>query len=140
MNRIADQLKPRARRKPALDLDQPEGPPSVPSVSDGGERDRRGRFGKGNQAARGNHGPFARKCAELKAALVGCVTPQDYREIAAKLISLAKHGNLRAVELLLLWTVGRPAEAADPDALGVPPGEALTHDERRGASKLRFGV
>src|SRR5207244_13650795 len=82
-----------------------------------GERDAKGRFAKGNAGGPGN--PFARKVAQLRAALVNFVTEDDLKHIVFKLMMLAEGGNLEAVKLLFQYVIGKPAAAVDPDRLDV---------------------
>jgi hypothetical protein len=88
-----------------------QAPPGEPKP----DRDAQGRFTPGNQCSRGN--PFARKCAELRKALVNAVTPQDISEIVAKLIEKAKAGDAAAARVLFSYALGKPATAVDPDTI-----------------------
>jgi hypothetical protein len=81
------------------------------------ERDTRGRFAKGNRGGPGN--PFARQVAKLRQVLLNSVTVGDMTAIANKLIALAKDGNVQAIKLLFSYTLGKPAEAVEPDQLDV---------------------
>jgi hypothetical protein len=78
-------------------------------------RDQRGRFVAGNQRGPGN--PFARRVAGLRQVLLDTVTDDDLRAIAAKLIQMARDGDVAAARLLLAYTVRRPAAVVDPDTL-----------------------
>jgi hypothetical protein len=95
----------------------PAAPGGAPSTNGGNGRDGRGRFTAGNRGGPGN--PFARQTAALRRALLAVVTPQDIEAIARMLVERARGGDLVAVKLLLLYAVGRPAEAVDPDTLDV---------------------
>jgi hypothetical protein len=75
--------------------------------SDG--RDGSGRFAAGNKGGPGN--PFARKVGQLRSALLETVTEDDMRAIAAKLVAMARGGNLPAIRELIERTLGRPVEA-----------------------------
>jgi hypothetical protein len=79
-----------------------------PSTNGGNGRDGRWRFTAGNRGGPGN--PFARQTAALRRSLLAVVTPEDLEAIARMLV---------AVKLLLLYVIGRPAEAVDPDTLDV---------------------
>ncbi len=81
-----------------------------PSPSDLDGRDRRGRFGKGNKAGRGN--PLAAKVQRLRIALVHAVKPDDLRDVARALLTAAKAGDTQAAKLLFDRTLG-PAAALD---------------------------
>jgi hypothetical protein len=88
----------------------------VAQASESG-RDERGRFTRNNAGGPGN--PFARQVARLRQELLNCVTEDDMAAIAAKLIELARDGNLQAIKLLFSYTLGKPAEAVQPDQLDV---------------------
>src|SRR5262245_55121210 len=74
-----------------------------------------GRFAKGNPGGPGN--PFAREVAALRTLLVQRVTRGDVEAVADQLIKQARDGDLVAIRLLLLYVLGRPAAAVDPDGL-----------------------
>jgi hypothetical protein len=78
-------------------------------------RDAGGRFAKGNKGGPGN--PFARRCAELRQALLNSVTEDDIAALAKRLLLQAKGGDMAAAKLLLTYVIGTPAPAADPDRL-----------------------
>jgi hypothetical protein len=78
-------------------------------------RDAAGRFVKGNAGGTGN--PFARRVARLRSALLDAVTEGDLQAVARRLVLQAKNGDVAAAKLLLLYTVGRPAESVEPDRL-----------------------
>jgi hypothetical protein len=75
-------------------------------------RDDRGKFGPGNQAARGRSNPHAARVAELRAAFVSSVTEEDVREVLAALIHEARSGNVPAMREFFNRILGQ-AEAAD---------------------------
>src|SRR6267142_1388973 len=78
-------------------------------------RDAVGRFTPGNRAAVGRSQPFATQAAALRRAFYEAVTPADLQALAHHLITQAKGGNLAATKLLLLWLMGKPGEAVNPD-------------------------
>ena len=78
-------------------------------------RERDGRFAKGNPGGPGN--PFAREVAALRTLLLQRVTRGDVEAVADQLIKQAREGDLVAVRLFLLYILGRPAAAVDPDGL-----------------------
>jgi hypothetical protein len=78
-------------------------------------RDALGRFTPGNRAAVGRNQPFATQAAALRRAFYAAVTPADLQALARHLITQAKGGNLAATKLLLLWLLGKPGEAVNPD-------------------------
>jgi hypothetical protein len=75
--------------------------------SDG--RDGSGRFTPGNKGGPGN--PFARKVSQLRSALLETVTEDDMRRSPAKLVAMARAGDLPAIRELLERTLGKPVEA-----------------------------
>ena len=77
--------------------------------NNGDGRDASGRFAPGNKGGPGN--PFARKVGQLRAALLETVTEDDMRAVAAKLVQMARGGNLPAIRELLERTLGKPVEA-----------------------------
>jgi hypothetical protein len=79
----------------------------------GGDRDARGRFSRGNKAGPGN--PYARRVALLRRAMLSIVKPNDMRAIIVKMILLAGEGDVAAARLVLQYTLGKPAETVDPD-------------------------
>jgi hypothetical protein len=80
-------------------------------------RDAGGRFAIGNPGGPGN--PFARQVAALRREALEAVTPEDVRAIVTKLVELARAGNVPAAKLVLAYTVGKPAQTANPDMLDV---------------------
>jgi hypothetical protein len=86
--------------------------PATPEARDAG-----GRFTKGNPGGPGN--PFARRVAALRCQALDAVTPQDVRAIVTKLVELGRAGNVPAAKLVLAYTVGKPAQTANPDTLDV---------------------
>jgi hypothetical protein len=80
-------------------------------------RDEQGRFSKGNKGGPGN--PFARKVAELRAALVNFVTEDDMKHLAFVLKMRAEGGDMQAMKLLFQYVLGKPPETVDPDRLDV---------------------
>jgi hypothetical protein len=78
-------------------------------------RDRSGRFAKGNKFGPGN--PFARKVAGLRSALLRKIDEEHIERVADQLLAMALEGDLAAIKIVLLYTIGRPAEAVDPDDL-----------------------
>jgi hypothetical protein len=78
-------------------------------------RDAGGKFAVGNRHGRGN--PHARRMAALRQAFLSAATEERMRELGEKLYSAAAGGDLQAAKLFLLFVVGRPAAAVDPDTL-----------------------
>jgi hypothetical protein len=68
-------------------------------------------------AAPGN--PFARQVAQLRKRLLDRLTGEELDAIADKLIEESKDGNVPATKLLFSYTLGKPAEAVQPDRLDI---------------------
>jgi hypothetical protein len=90
---------------------------TIPTPEPSTDRDAQGRFTTGDRGGPGN--PFARQVALLRQVLLQCVTADDMTAIAHKLIELAKVGNVQAIKLLFSYTLGKPAEAVQPDQLDI---------------------
>ncbi len=73
-------------------------------------RAQNGRFLPGCPAGPGN--PLARKANQLRVALSRATTVADVREIAKRMIALAKGGDIQAAKLVFERALG-PAEAID---------------------------
>ena len=80
-----------------------------PSPNGPNGRDASGRFAQGNAGGPGN--PHAAQVGQLRRALLDAVTAEDIRAIAAKLVEMAKDGNVAAIKELLDRTLGKPHEA-----------------------------
>jgi hypothetical protein len=81
------------------------------------ERDERGRFNFGNVGGPGN--PFNRQVAFLRKGLLSIVTEQNMQNVALQLMTMAEAGNLAAIKLFLLYTLGKPQPMPDPDRLDI---------------------
>ena len=77
-----------------------------PSADTG--RTPRGTFAPGNQFSTGN--PHASKVQKLRTAMLQAITETDVQVIIAKLIDLARDGDLKAMALLFS-IVGKPSDA-----------------------------
>src|SRR4051794_6788516 len=75
-----------------------------------GDRDGGGRFAKGNAGGPGN--PFARRVAQLRAALFEAVGPEDLKVVLSSLLTQAKAGDVASIKELLQRVLG-PPEAVD---------------------------
>ena len=92
------------------------------------DRDDEGRYTRGNPGGPGN--PYARQVAKLRSRLIQSVTDEDFDEVAAKLIELAKGGDVPAIKLFLSYLIGKPtAPPAEPDDLDV---HEMQHFEAEG--------
>ncbi len=88
-------------------------PGSATSAAPG--RDGKGRFARGNKYGPGN--PFARQTAALRSALLRKLTEEQIERVADKLIEQALEGDLAAIRLVLLYAIGKPTPAMNPDDL-----------------------
>ena len=86
--------------------------PDQPSTNgdNGRDRDERGRFTTGNSGGPGN--PYARRVAQLRSALIACVTDDDLQQVASAMIAAAKGGDVAAARLLFDRVLG-PAVPVD---------------------------
>lgn len=80
---------------------------SAPLTNAGNGHDHLGRFTVGNTLGRGN--PANAKAQKIRAALLTSIKPNDIRAVVAKLVEMAKAGDLPAIKELLDRAVGRPA-------------------------------
>ena len=78
-------------------------------------RDADGRFAAGNRLGKGN--PHARRMASLRQAFLSVATEERMKALGEKLYAEAVGGDWQAAKLFLLFVVGRPAVAVDPDTL-----------------------
>lgn len=76
-----------------------------PSRPSGNGRAGGGRFAAGNTVARGN--PHAQRVQEIRSALLEAVTLDDVKAIGAKLVTMAKAGDIAAAKLVLDRVLGR---------------------------------
>jgi hypothetical protein len=84
-------------------------------TTNGTARDSRGRFGKGNRFGRGN--PFARRLAAMREAALAAVSEEQLAELFKALYRKALAGDAGCAKVLLLYLIGKPAAAVDPDTL-----------------------
>lgn len=73
-----------------------------------GNHDRRGRFQRGNKAAKGN--PHAQRVGRLRSALLEAVDEAAIRRVVEALVKEAEGGNVPAVRELLDRCIGKPHE------------------------------
>jgi hypothetical protein len=97
-------------------------------------RDAKGRFAKGNPGGPGN--PFARHLAKLRTALVQCVSEEDIRQIANGLLVSAKLGHLPSIRVLLMYVLGKPSCAVNPDTLDIEEWRQLVQPLAQIAAEL----
>lgn len=82
-------------------------------------RDGAGRFTEGNPGGPGR--PKGKRTAELRRELLAGTDINELREVWAKLIELAKGGDLPAIKEVLDRTLGRPVQAVDVEATETGP-------------------
>ena len=84
---------------------------ATPSSNGGNGRRPDGRFVTGNSGGPGN--PYALHTARLRALLLDAVTDDDFTVVVAKLVEMAKGGNLAAIRDLLDRMTGRPKSTVE---------------------------
>jgi len=85
--------------------------------TENGERDpATGRWLPGNRGGPG--APFLAQVAKFRRTLVESVSEEDVREIAVRLVKLAKEGNLAAIRIALPYIVGVPPKVPTDDGDG----------------------
>ncbi len=94
-------------------------------------RNHQGHFPQGNPGGRGN--PYARQVANLRKKVLQVIDEDKMEEIILELFELAKKGNLQAIKVLLQYTLGKPAEAQNPDLV-----DAEEWDQMKAASEKVF--
>jgi hypothetical protein len=91
--------------------------PQTSPTPDSPQQDAKGRFVRGNAGGPGN--PFGRQVAELRKVLLDVVTPDKLRNLVVALIERATGGDNAAAKLVLLYSLGKPAVAVEPDRVDV---------------------
>ena len=91
--------------------------PHVPAAEPKSDRPANGRFAPDNKGGPGN--PYARQVAEIRKLLLNTVPGEEIAQVLLAVLEKAKTGDVAAVKLLLQYTVGKPAEAVDPDRVEV---------------------
>ena len=99
-----------------------------PAGTDG--RDNSGKFSAGNSFGRGN--PVARHAQRLRQLFVQAVSEDDVTAIVAKLVAMAKAGDIQAANLLLTRALGKPSTSDNTLPLDDVP-VVLTVAEQRQA-------
>jgi hypothetical protein len=74
-----------------------------------------GRFTAGNHFGKGN--PHARRMASLRQAFLSVATEERMRALGEKVYAEAIAGDWQAVKMFLMFVIGRPAAAVNPDTL-----------------------
>jgi hypothetical protein len=78
-----------------------------------------GQFAKGNAGGPGN--PHGKRVADLRAALLEAVTPEDIRAVAHALVRRAKMGEVQAIRELFDRLLGKPQQGGDGDEATAAP-------------------
>src|SRR5262245_41779728 len=81
------------------------------------DRELSGLYMKGNPGGPGN--PYNRAIAALRRAILDFATPEKMQALAAKVYDMSIGGNLAAAKLFLLYAIGKPAPAPDPDLMDI---------------------
>jgi hypothetical protein len=89
--------------------------PSPPPPKAEGRDGPSGRFTAGNRFGQGN--PHNRKMAALRQAFLAAATAERMKKLGEKLYAAAVGGDWAAARLFLLFVIGRPADAVNPDTL-----------------------
>jgi hypothetical protein len=92
-------------------------------------RESNGQFAKGNPGGPGN--PYARQVAAMRLRALDGVSGDDVEAILAKMVELAKAGDVAAARLVLQYTLGRPVASAHPDRLDRDEVEAFQANAMR---------
>ena len=87
--------------------DNPDAP--GPSRNGVNGRDPAGRFAPGNAGGPGN--PHAKQVGALRSAMLRAISEEDMQEIVAKLVALARSGNVPAAKEVLDRCLGKVQEA-----------------------------
>jgi hypothetical protein len=90
-----------------------------------------GRWAPGNRASQGNANN--RRMARLRAALLDSATPEDVRDVGAKLAELAKGGDVAAARVYLEHVIGKAPQSVE---LTGPDGSPLGLDWGRVESAI----
>ena len=84
---------------------EPTGQTAKPSANVPDGHDAKGRFAAGNKLGQGN--PHASQVSRLRSTMLNSVTQKDLKAVVTKLVSMAKEGDLRAIQLLFDRVFGR---------------------------------
>lgn len=80
-----------------------------------------GQFTAGNTASKCTKSPAAMQKRELADSFRAAVTPRDIKDIAEKMVTLAKNGDVKAAQIVLDRCCGKPPQALNiGDANGEP--------------------
>ena len=84
---------------------------NTPSTNGSNGREGNGQFAPGNCGGPGN--PHARRVAELRAAMLAAVSVDDLKAVTAKLVAMAKAGDLAAIREVLDRTLGKAVQIVE---------------------------
>ena len=107
--------------------------PSPSPTDDNGRDPASGRFAARNTFGQGN--PNHRRVAELRAALLDAVSPEDLRAIVGKLIERAKAGDLACARELFDRIYGRSTQPIVGD-VEVSTAQTLTPEQQARADEI----
>lgn len=79
------------------------------------DRDKSGRFIKGNRASVGAGRPRRATEERYLASLLKVVTPDEWKAVIEKLLDKAKKGDMAAIKMIMEYCVGRPTEYVKSD-------------------------
>ena len=108
--------------------------PSETAANGDGREAKTGRFAAGNKCGKGN--PFARRLGAMRSAFLDAVSAEGVQALARKLLAQALAGDVQAAQLFLAYAVGKPAPAADPDALDLAEWQLLARSPSRAEMSL----
>jgi hypothetical protein len=89
----------------------------APAAEPTPDRPAKGRFALGNKGGPGN--PFARQVAEIRKLLLNTVPGERLAKILLAMVERAEAGDVAAAKLVFQYTVGKPAEAVEPDRVEI---------------------
>jgi len=124
-----------AKRKKTEDAGQEQPKADQTQQQQQSGRKANGQFALGNEFGPGN--PFARQVARLRQAALNVVGDKDIEEIFSAIMALAKNGNLQAAKLILSYTIGKPAQAENPDQMDQQELELVPQGTRAASEALR---
>jgi hypothetical protein len=91
--------------------------PATPQA-DGGRDPASGKFTRGNPGGPGRpRNPWTRELARRRKLLLATFSEEFFCKLVHRLFEFAMAGNMAAAWLLLVYALGRPGEAPDPDGL-----------------------
>ncbi|MCX7386564.1 MAG: hypothetical protein NTX48_07850 [Planctomycetales bacterium] len=91
--------------------------------------DNAGRFVPGNPGGPGN--PHSQQVARLRSAMMAAVSDDDMREVVAKLVDLAKSGDVPAIKLLMDRCLGKVPSPEPAVAIQVVNNQPAEDDRGR---------